>query len=164
MDRYPRNGTDVDRDALKRVLQDKLKFKVDVYNNQTKAEIRRIVKSMATADHSNYDAFIFSILTHGEEGVIYGTDGTISIRELTADFKFSKSLTGKPKIFFFQACQGMCSFCLDFKSHLKTLGATVECSKSQRLRQYCGDNNDNVNDNNSYDGNNNGVDDNDNNR
>lgn len=105
MDRYPRNGTDVDRDALAKMLR-YLKFDVRIYNDQTKAEIRRITKEMATTNHSNYDAFIFSILTHGEEGVIYGTDGTMSIKDLTSIFKDCTTLVGKPKVFFFQACQG----------------------------------------------------------
>lgn len=105
MDRYPRNGTDVDRDCLVKLFK-MLKFDVKIYNDRTRAEIRTITKEMATLNHSNYDAFIFSILTHGEEGVIYGTDGTISIRDLTAEFKYSTSLAGKPKLFFFQACQG----------------------------------------------------------
>ena len=102
----PRNGTDVDRDALRKLFKN-LQFKVEVYNNQTKAEIRRIAVEKATFNHSIYDAFIFAILTHGEEGLVYGIDGTISIKDLTSRFKYSKSLAGKPKIFFFQACQGM---------------------------------------------------------
>ena len=105
MDRYPRNGTDVDRDALAKMLR-YLKFEVRIYNDQTRADIRRVTKQMATTNHSGYDAFVFSILTHGEEGVIYGTDGTISIRDLTSVFKDATTLVGKPKIFFFQACQG----------------------------------------------------------
>lgn len=105
MDRYPRNGTDVDRDALAKLFR-ALKFDVRIYNNQTRAEIRRITKDMATTNHSSYDAFIFSILTHGEEGVIYGTDGTMAIKDLTAIFKDCTTLVGKPKMFFFQACQG----------------------------------------------------------
>lgn len=105
MDRYPRNGTDVDRDALAKLFR-VLKFDVRIYNNQTRAEIRRITKDMATTNHSSYDAFIFSILTHGEEGVIYGTDGTMAIKDLTAIFKDCATLVGKPKMFFFQACQG----------------------------------------------------------
>ncbi|XP_068721685.1 caspase-3-like isoform X2 [Montipora capricornis] len=105
MDRYPRNGTDVDRDALEKLLK-YLKFDVRIYNDQTKADIRRVTKQMATTNHSGYDAFVFSILTHGEEGVLYGTDGTISIRDLTSVFKDATTLVGKPKIFFFQACQG----------------------------------------------------------
>ncbi|XP_078367136.1 caspase-3-like [Oculina patagonica] len=101
----PREGTDVDRDALKKLFQ-KLKFKVEIYNNQTKAEIRNIAEKKALSDHSKYDAFIFSILTHGEEGLVYGTDGTILIRDITSKFKSNASLAGKPKIFFFQSCQG----------------------------------------------------------
>ena len=101
----PREGTDVDRDALKKLFK-KLQFKVEVFDNRTKAEIRRIAIQMATFNHSKYDAFMFAILSHGEEGLVYGTDGTISIREITSRFKHSETLAGKPKIFFFQACQG----------------------------------------------------------
>ena len=100
-----REGTDVDREALKKLFK-KLQFKVEVRNNLTRAEIRRIAMEMSTFDHSKYDAFVFVILTHGEEGLVYGTDGTISIRDITSRFKHSKTLAGKPKIFFFQACQG----------------------------------------------------------
>ena len=105
MDKYPRNGTDVDRDALEKLFKS-LKFEVRIYNDITKYEIRRIAKEMATFNHSAYDAFIFSILTHGEEGLLYGTDGTISTRDLTSAFKDATTLAGKPKMFFFQACQG----------------------------------------------------------
>ncbi|XP_074616337.1 uncharacterized protein LOC141875832 [Acropora palmata] len=105
MDRYPRNGTDVDRDALEKLFKS-LKFEVRIYNDITKYDIRRIAKEMATFNHSAYDAFIFSILTHGEEGLLYGTDGTISTRDLTSAFKDATTLAGKPKMFFFQACQG----------------------------------------------------------
>ena len=126
MDRYPRNGTDVDRDGLARLFK-MLKFDVKVYNDRTKAEIHAITKEMATLNHSNYDAFIFSILTHGEEGVIYGTDGTFSIRDLTAEFKYSSSLAGKPKLFFFQACQG---------KKINPISAMSLCYASLYLNQY----------------------------
>ena len=101
-----RNGTDVDRDALEKLFKS-LMFKVRIYNDVTTDGIRRIGHEMAMlTDHSDYDAFIFSILTHGEEGLLYGTDGTISIRDLTSEFKVATTLAGKPKMFFFQACQG----------------------------------------------------------
>ena len=108
MDPYPRNGTDVDRDSLVKLFR-MLKFDVKIYNDRTKAEIRSITKKMAAFNHSNYDAFIFSILTHGDPltgGFIFGTDGVISTRDLTSEFKYSTSLAGKPKIFLFQACSG----------------------------------------------------------
>ncbi|XP_067055302.1 caspase-3-like isoform X3 [Acropora muricata] len=105
MDKYPRNGTDADRDALEKLFKS-LKFEVRIYNDITKYQIRGIAKEMAALDHSDYDAFIFSILTHGEEGLLYGTDGIISTRDLTSTFKDATTLAGKPKMFFFQACQG----------------------------------------------------------
>lgn len=102
----PREGTDLDRDALKKLFH-KLLFKVDVYNNKTIAEIEEITEKMAKSDHSNYDAFIFCILTHGEEGLLYGIDGTVPVKNITSRFTSTVSLAGKPKIFFFQACQGI---------------------------------------------------------
>ena len=100
-----REGTEVDREALKRLFK-VLQFKVEIYNNQTKAGIRRVAVEMAAFDHSKYDAFIFAVLSHGREGVVYGTDGIIPIRDITSYFTQCRSLAGKPKIFFFQACQG----------------------------------------------------------
>ncbi|XP_067055300.1 caspase-3-like isoform X1 [Acropora muricata] len=100
-----REGTEVDREALKRLFKI-LQFKVEIYNNQTKAGIRRIAVEMAAFDHSKYDAFIFAVLSHGREGVVYGTDDIIPIRDITSSFTQCRSLAGKPKIFFFQACQG----------------------------------------------------------
>ncbi|XP_066019510.1 caspase-3-like isoform X1 [Pocillopora verrucosa] len=100
-----REGTDLDRDALKKLFH-KLLFKLEVHNNKTSAEILEIVEKMSKLDHSNYDAFIFCILSHGEEGVVYGTDDTVPVEKITSRFKSTASLAGKPKIFFFQACQG----------------------------------------------------------
>ena len=101
-----REGTDKDRDALKKLFE-KLLFKPEVHNNKTSAEIQEIVEEMSKRDHSEYDAFIFCILSHGEEGVVYGTDDTVPVEKITSSFKSTASLAGKPKIFFFQACQGI---------------------------------------------------------
>ena len=56
------------------------------------------------SDNYNSDAFICAILTHGEEGVVYGTDAKIEIEDLLKPFKGSScaGLVGKPKIFFIQ--------------------------------------------------------------
>ena len=101
-----RLGTDIDRDDLGKLFS-KLKFDVEVYDDKTKDQIFEIVKKKGKSDHSRYDAFIFAILTHGDEGLVYGIDGgTLSITEITSKFKNNQTLAGKPKIFFFQACQG----------------------------------------------------------
>jgi hypothetical protein len=63
---------------------------------------------MAAKDYSECDCFICVILSHGEEGVVYGTDKPVEITELTKYFKGDKcpSLVGKPKLFIIQACRG----------------------------------------------------------
>ena len=58
-------------------------------------------------DHSSCASFGCAILTHGEDGVVYGTDRSVEIDQITKPFKGDKckSLVGKPKVFFIQACR-----------------------------------------------------------
>ncbi|XP_046858886.1 caspase-7-like [Xenia sp. Carnegie-2017] len=103
MQKYPRKGTDVDRDALYGLFT-ALGFNTTVYNDLTTKQIMELFHHYASMDHSNYDCIICAVLSHGEEGLFYGTDGTILIKDLTSVFQ--GRLPGKPKLFFFQACQG----------------------------------------------------------
>ncbi|XP_030260071.1 caspase-8-like isoform X2 [Sparus aurata] len=55
------------------------------------------------------DAFICCIMSHGESGVVSGSDGkSLPIKHITRTFKATdqSALTGKPKVFLIQACQG----------------------------------------------------------
>lgn len=55
------------------------------------------------------DAFICCILSHGKKGVVLGIDGKpLCIKQITKTFKATdqSALTGKPKVFLVQACQG----------------------------------------------------------
>lgn len=79
------------------------------YKDYTAKKICEVLKSYQSMDHNNKDCFICCILSHGDKGIIYGSDGQEApIYELTSYFTGSKcpSLLGKPKIFFIQACQG----------------------------------------------------------
>lgn len=79
------------------------------YQDLTATEIQNTVNRFGKLDHSSKDAFVCCILSHGEKGSIFGTDGkSILIQEITQPFKGSNcpSLAGKPKMFFIQACQG----------------------------------------------------------
>ncbi|CAB3992936.1 caspase 3 [Paramuricea clavata] len=105
MDEYPRKGTDIDAEDLRKLFND-LGFETKVYHNKTSKKIMKKFDKYAAMDHTNYDCIICAVLTHGKEGLIYSTDGQITIKELTAKFR-CKSLHGKPKLFFFQACQGV---------------------------------------------------------
>ncbi|NXT00966.1 CASP8 protein, partial [Jacana jacana] len=103
-----RNGTDVDAETLERVFR-KLHFEVEEHKNLTAKEIRETVNIYRCKDHSDKDCFVCCILSHGKKGVIYGVDGQeVPIQELTTSFagQNCRSLTGKPKVFFVQACQG----------------------------------------------------------
>ena len=61
---------------------------------------------LSKTDHSNADCFLCIIMSHGENGVVYGVDREVEIEQLIQPFKFSRTLAGKPKMFFIQACRG----------------------------------------------------------
>ncbi len=60
--------------------------------------------SVSEEDHSESSCFACVLLSHGEEGMVYGTDGAMPIKSMTSLFKgdVCKSLVGKPKLFFIQ--------------------------------------------------------------
>ena len=99
-----RPGTDKDRDGLIDLFL-QFGFIVDVFQNPSKAEILAILKAAANEDYSNMSCCACAILSHGEEGFIYGNDDKINIRDVTKMFQ-TRALAGKPKFFIFQACQG----------------------------------------------------------
>lgn len=52
---------------------------------------------------------VVCVLSHGEKGCVFGTDGgKVLLKELTDPFTSGRAstLAGKPKLFFIQACQG----------------------------------------------------------
>ena len=111
MENYPRNGTDVDGEALQALFQE-MGFVVDAHFNLSVYEMRKKFKAAAAKDYSGFSCFCCCVLSHGQEGVLYGTDGTIDIREMTSYFH-GRNLSGKPKLFFFQACQGMYGYAVN---------------------------------------------------
>ncbi|XP_070545003.1 caspase-3-like [Ptychodera flava] len=104
-----RKGSDVDREKLKEMFK-KLAFSVKIYNNLTCGELKDVLKALSEEDHSNSDCLAIAIQSHGaDNGDIYGSDDeTIPILQVAEYFLGDncKSLVGKPKLFFIQACQG----------------------------------------------------------
>lgn len=102
-----RNGTDVDAANAMKVFA-KLGYKVKVYNDQSVEQMKQVLMSVSKEDHSGAASFICVLLSHGDEGVFFGTDGSIELKYLTSLFRGDrcKSLVGKPKLFFIQACRG----------------------------------------------------------
>ncbi|KAM4808254.1 caspase-3 [Rhinophrynus dorsalis] len=102
-----RNGTDLDARRLQETFRS-LGYKVEIHNDRKCADIFGVLKKASDEDHSKRNSFVCAILSHGEDGLIYGTDGSIPIKNLTNLFRGDrcKTLVGKPKIFFIQACRG----------------------------------------------------------
>lgn len=97
-------------EKLKDVFGNHLEFKVEVCRNATSAEIMRICQEYSQKDHRRFDCLVFCILSHGSTGAVYGTDSnSVQIKDITACFTASScpTLAEKPKLFFFQACQGL---------------------------------------------------------
>ena len=86
-----------------------LGFKVTTKENLTKSELMKELDAMASEDHSRYDCFVLWLTSHGDKDLVYGTDGEVVLIETVRDL-FSnsscRSLDGKPKVFFIQACRG----------------------------------------------------------
>ncbi|XP_048757091.1 caspase-8-like [Ostrea edulis] len=117
-----RVGTGVDEDKLENTFGSHLNFIVKTYRNCTSDEIMEVCRKYSGKDHGNFDSIVFCILSHGTTGAVYGSDcRSVYIRDITSCFTASQcqSLASKPKLFFFQACQG-----LVHQSGLNNMGTT----------------------------------------
>jgi len=86
----------------------KLQFEVRIYTNLTVKDIYKTLEKVSMEDLSDCDTFSLVILSHGNEGIIYGYDGSYSVDKIWQNFTADHcpSLAGKPKMIFIQACQG----------------------------------------------------------
>jgi len=105
-----RTGSEIDKENL-RVMWKYFRYEVRIHRNLTAAQMSRQLLQIAAEDHGNFDSFVCCILSHGDRGGIYGSDGQlVKISELTRLFDgtkhFCPSLVNKPKLFFIQACRG----------------------------------------------------------
>ncbi|XP_073676153.1 caspase-3-like [Garra rufa] len=102
-----RKGTDADSKNVEKTFS-KLGFQIQIHKDQTVSQMREVLTRASQEDHSRSAMFVCVLLSHGEEGMIFGTDDGIELKKLFALFRGDrcKSLVGKPKLFFIQACQG----------------------------------------------------------
>lgn len=113
-----RTGTDVDAALAMRTFGGR-GYRVSVANDLRVEEMKQLLLTASQEDHSQSSSFVCVLLSHGDEGVVYGTDGVERLDTLTAAFKGDRcrGLLGKPKLFFIQACRGSA---LDQGSMLET--------------------------------------------
>ncbi|XP_012674341.2 caspase-3-like isoform X1 [Clupea harengus] len=103
-----RCGTEEDGNKL-RVTFKVLGFSVRMEKDLTVADMRRVLREESEEDHSEMSCFVCVLLSHGEQGLLMGADGAhISIRSLASTLTSHncRTLQGKPKLFFIQACRG----------------------------------------------------------
>ncbi|NXL23648.1 CASP3 protein, partial [Setophaga kirtlandii] len=102
-----RSGTDADAASVREVFMN-LRYKVKINNDLSCGNIFKLLKKVSEEDHSKRSSFVCVLLSHGDEGLIYGTDGPLELKALTSLFRGDRcrSLAGKPKLFFIQACRG----------------------------------------------------------
>lgn len=100
-----RSGTDVDAACVYSTFK-RLGFEVNIQTNLKREDMLRLFIQYKDKDHRDCDCFAVAILSHGDEGAVYGTNGTIEIKKLIEPLKSCASLVGKPKLIFIQACQG----------------------------------------------------------
>ncbi|XP_053393150.1 caspase-3-like [Mercenaria mercenaria] len=116
-----REGSSIDVDSLKETFKN-LGFNICYKENQTKKQVMETLAKESKRDHSNEDCFACVILTHGgsyyrvhktesshkREDMIMAADTPLLTSDLLKLFHDNecKTLKGKPKLFFVQACRG----------------------------------------------------------
>ena len=108
--REDRMGADKDDENLAKTFNT-LRYKLvdgKPHRNCTATKIHQLVNfSLEQLDHTQCDSFICCLLSHGDSGSIYGVDDKkVKLDEIRQKVIQCKSLDGKPKIFFIQACRG----------------------------------------------------------
>ncbi|XP_055374949.1 caspase-8 isoform X2 [Condylostylus longicornis] len=106
-----REGTMKDRDALKETFE-KFGYISQAKNNLTHNEILAIIRDYVKKSII-FDSLIICILSHGLEGVVYGSNSIpVKINDIEEILASSKELYKKPKVLIIQACQvpGYASF------------------------------------------------------
>uniref|UniRef100_A0A3B3V1W6 Caspase-8 n=1 Tax=Poecilia latipinna TaxID=48699 RepID=A0A3B3V1W6_9TELE len=100
-----RLGSKMDDENLSNLFK-RFGFVPIIHTNLTADKITEMLKELSKRDFSKEDALVVCVLSHGERGIIIGTDGKeVKLDNLFDLFKNVPSLFGKPKLFFIQACQ-----------------------------------------------------------
>ena len=101
-----RKGSNIDEYNLVLTFRH-LGYIVEVHRDCKVLKMQEIIEKIRKENHSSYDSFVCCILSYGNTSHVYGSDSTsVVLDDITSRFngKNCKSLAGKPKLFFLQAC------------------------------------------------------------
>ena len=104
-----REGTEIDEKNLSETFR-YLGYSIEIYRDCKASEIVGVFNGLQERNFSEHDSFVCCILSHGQEGKIIGSDSRpIELDDITSLFTADKcpTLSGKPKMFFIQACRLM---------------------------------------------------------
>lgn len=102
-----RKGTEIDGERIHKNLE-KLNFKVSRYNDLERDKMLNVLDKASEEDYTHHDCLVIVVMTHGDVGVLWAKDKSYKVSELWEPFTGinCKSLIGKPKLIFIQACRG----------------------------------------------------------
>ena len=84
-----------------------LGFEVRKRENLSRLHLLDELDDVACQDHRAYDCFVLWLMSHGRSGEVLCSDGdTIPVQTLHDMMSECDTLSGKPKLFFIQACRG----------------------------------------------------------
>ena len=102
----PRRGSEVDVSRVETLFH-ALDFSVRAKQDLSREQLLRELDDVVYQDHSAYDCFVLWLMSHGRGGEVFCSDGnTVAIQILHDMFSNCKTLSGKPKLFFIEACRG----------------------------------------------------------
>ena len=102
----PRRGSEVDVSRVETLFH-ALDFSVRAKQDLSREQLLMELDDVARQDHSAYDCFVLWLMSHGRGGEVFCSDGnTVAIEILNDMFSACKTLSGKPKLFFIEACRG----------------------------------------------------------
>ena len=103
----PRHGSEEDVRQVEGLFA-ALDFTVQKKQNLSKKQLEDFLKKVTFEDHSAYDCFVLWLMSHGISGEVVCFDGKMMpIQEIHEMFSKCETLSGKPKLFFIQACRGV---------------------------------------------------------
>lgn len=104
-----REGAQIDQNCIEELFEE-LHFTVKVHTDIGRNEMEDAFKAASMTDHTDYDTFVSFVMSHGDtsDRINGSDDRCTTVKDLMAELKTSKcpSLSGKPKLFFFECCRG----------------------------------------------------------
>ena len=102
----PRRRSEVDVSRVETLFH-ALDFSVRAKQDLSRKQLLMELDAVARQDHSAYDCFVLWLISHGGDGEVFCSDGnTVRIQTFHDMFSKCKTLSGKPKLFFIEACRG----------------------------------------------------------